>query len=81
MKYCILIDSMNDNELEVLVRSCIRKYRYPTAQTAQEAINRVHKKRDTPLRYYFCKRCCGYHLTKRVGENIVDGRKKVCKPI
>ena len=56
---------MNDHELIVLVRSCIRKRRYPSEQTAQEAINRVHKKRSTPLRYYYCKKCCGYHLTKK----------------
>ena len=63
---------MNSDELETLIRSCIRKYRYPTAQTAQEAINRVHKKRSTPLRYYYCKRCCGYHLTKKNCGEVQD---------
>ena len=57
---------MNDTELASLVRSCLKKRRYPNEQTAKEAINRVHKKRDTPLRYYYCKNCLGYHLTKNV---------------
>lgn len=70
---------MNDNELEVLIRSCIRKHRYPTAQTAQEAINRVHKKRNTPLRYYYCKRCCGYHLTKKNCVEIENDTNKSTK--
>lgn len=57
---------MKDEELISLIKSCLKKKRYPTEQTAQEAINRVHKERKTPLRYYYCKQCCGYHLTKKV---------------
>lgn len=72
---------MEDRELETLIRSCIRKYRYPTEQTAQEAINRVHKKRNTPLRYYYCKRCCGYHLTKKNcgDKNVTNKSTKIDK--
>ena len=57
---------MKDEELISLIKSCLKKKRYPTEQTAQEAINRVHKERKTPLRYYYCKQWCGYHLTKKV---------------
>lgn len=56
---------MNDKELKSLVNSCWKKRRYPTEQTALEAINKVHKKRDTELRVYFCKKCLGYHLTHK----------------
>ena len=34
---------MNDSQLGNLVRSCIKKHRYPTEQTALEGINRAHK--------------------------------------
>lgn len=54
---------MEDKQLNLLVKSCLKKIRYSTEQTALEAINRIHKKRDTKLRIYFCKYCLGYHLT------------------
>jgi len=57
---------MNEYELGNIVRSCWKKERYPTEQVALETINRVHKKRNTTLRVYFCKHCLGYHLTSKV---------------
>ena len=56
---------MNDKQLGNLVRSCIKKHRYPTEQVALEAINRIHKKRNDNLRVYFCRHCLGYHLTHK----------------
>ena len=50
---------MNDYALGKIVRSCWKKHRYPNEQSALEAINRVHKKRDTELRVYFCPQCLG----------------------
>ena len=46
---------MTDFQLKDLASSCLKKIRYSTEQTALEAINRVHKKRKTDLRIYFCK--------------------------
>lgn len=57
---------MNDYALGKIVRSCWKKHRYPNEQSALEAINRVHKKRDTELRVYFCPQCLGYHLTSKI---------------
>ena len=57
---------MNNEKLKDLAHSCLRKKRYNSEQVAQEAINRIHKKRKTKLRVYFCKYCLGYHLTSKV---------------
>lgn len=54
---------MEDKELASLVSSCLKKRRYSNEQSALEAINRVHKERNTKLRVYFCPKCLGYHLT------------------
>ena len=54
---------MNDRELKTLVNSCLKKKRYNSEKAALDAINKVHKKRNTELRVYFCKLCLGYHLT------------------
>ena len=59
---------MSDEQLKGLVSSCLKKKCYKTEQIAQEAINRIHKKRKVNLRIYFCKECLGYHLTSRVQE-------------
>lgn len=57
---------MNDSQLGNLVRSCIKKRRYPTEQTALEGINRAHKNNSKDeLRVYFCKHCLGYHITHK----------------
>lgn len=65
---------MNDSEIKLWVSSCLKKMRYPNEQSALEAINRVHKKRKTELRVYFCKYCLGYHLTSKVFKGIKDER-------
>lgn len=59
---------MSDSELLACVSSCWKKHRYPTEQVAQEAVNRIHKKRNVALRVYFCNRCLGYHLTKKCAK-------------
>ena len=59
---------MSDEQLKGLISSCLKKKRYKTEQIAQEAINRIHKKRKVNLRIYFCKECLGYHLTSRAQE-------------
>lgn len=62
---------MSDTKLKNLVSSCLKKHRYKTEQLAQEAINRIHKKRKVNLRIYFCKKCLGYHLTSKIyKENL-----------
>ena len=43
--------------------SCLKKRRYVSMQVAKEMINRIHKLRSVELRAYFCKYCCGFHLT------------------
>lgn len=45
------------------VGSCLKKRRYVSMQRAEEMINRIHKLRSVELRAYFCKYCCGFHLT------------------
>ena len=57
---------MSDEQLKSLVSSCLKKKRYKTEQIAQEAINRIRKKRKVNLRIYFCQKCLGYHLTSKV---------------
>ena len=59
---------MNERKLKTWASSCLKKRRYPTLQTAQEAINKVHKKRKTELRIYYCNICNGYHLTHKALE-------------
>ena len=65
---------MNDYELGKVVRSCWKKRRYPNEQSAYEAINRVHKKRNVDLRVYFCLQCLGYHLTSKVFKEKEDDK-------
>lgn len=68
---------MEDRELTSLVRSCLKKRRYPNEQSALEAINRVHKKRKIDLRVYFCNKCLGYHLTHKM--EIENGKNNCCR--
>lgn len=56
---------MNIKEIKFWVSSCVKKKRYANEQLANEAINKIHKKRNTELRVYFCKECLGYHLTHK----------------
>ena len=68
---------MDDEELTLLVKSCLKKRRYPNEQSALEAINRVHKERNTKLRVYFCEECLGYHLTHRMEKPIMNKSKLI----
>ena len=56
---------MDDKKIAFFATSCIKKKRYKSKQIAQEAINRVHKKRNTKLRIYYCPFCLGWHLTSK----------------
>ena len=56
---------MSDEQLKSLVSSCLKKKRYKTEQLAQEAINKIHKKRKVNLRINFCKERLGYQMTSR----------------
>lgn len=56
---------MKDVKLKFWATSCLKKTRYPSKQCAEEAINRIHKQRDTPLYIYYCNTCMGYHLTHK----------------
>lgn len=67
---------MTDFQLKDLASSCLKKIRYSTEQTALEAINRVHKKRKTDLRIYFCKHCLGYHLTHKINKQRLKTVKR-----
>lgn len=65
---------MNNEDIKFWVSSCVKKKRYANEQQANEIINRVHKKRNTELRVYFCKKCLGYHLT-HIKYNDYEERK------
>ena len=67
---------MTESELGNIVRSCWKKHRYPNEQSALESINRVHKKRKTDLRVYFCKHCLGYHLTSKCLKGKINDKFK-----
>ena len=59
---------MKDWEIKNLASSCLKKRRYSSELSALEAINKVHKERNTPLKIYYCKYCLGYHLTSKIGK-------------
>ena len=70
---------MEDKELKMLVNSCIKKHRYNSKKAALDAINRIHKKRNTELRIYFCSLCLGYHLTSKVLKENTDAKNYISK--
>lgn len=48
--------------------SCRGKRRFRDMQEAKESLRRIAAapRAHAPVRWYFCQRCRGYHLTKRV---------------
>lgn len=71
-----LIDWKRRRKGKVL-RSCLRKQKYRTESFAKEMAARVtetnRKKVWPPARYYYCKYCGNYHVTKRPlnGANLI----------
>jgi len=48
---------------------CSGKNRYPTKLEAKEAQKKSYKERGKNLAIYRCKKCQGFHLTKRTDKN------------
>ena len=67
---------MSDSELLACLSSCWKKHRYPTEQVAQEAVNRIHKKRNVALRVYFCNRCLSFN--QKMCKIDIDSRLLIC---
>lgn len=53
-------------QIKPWVCSCIKKARYNTKELAEHVAQDILKSRGVHLHIYYCKYCCGYHLTKKV---------------
>ena len=50
---------------DLMLRECLRKRRYHTAEYARTIAQRVREQRGVELRVYHCSLCDGFHLTKK----------------
>ena len=50
--------------IESWVQSCLRKRRYSTDARAKAIALRRIRCGSPKLRIYWCRHCCGFHLTK-----------------
>lgn len=46
-------------------RSCLGKKRYSSAGLADSVAKKCTRDRGKPIRAYYCKECCGHHLTSQ----------------
>jgi hypothetical protein len=64
-------ESLAQDALQVMLRSCQEKRSYSTPEAAgQAAADRKSQGETNELRVYLCHFCKGYHLTKRSLEQF-----------
>jgi len=57
--------SATDAALKFQVRSCLGKSRYESDDQARRYARKAMAARGGAIRPYYCRECCGFHLTKQ----------------